>query len=375
MLAGIFGSAVGGRRGRLLGSRTAKYDPRGSMRRAVVIAAVGAALVGAATSAGAPTPTDSASPRVAIFYYAWYGTPAVDGVWQHWDQGGSVPPQAIGSSYYPARGVYSSGTGSVVRAQMREIASTGIDTVIVSWWGPGSVEDARLRPVAAAARAAGLRVALHVEPWVGRTPAAVVAALQGLRGLGIRDVYVYDSTRDPDDAWQAALSGLTGYRVFAHTSLPGKALKGGFQGLYTYDVLLNDGTSFARMCSSARQLGLVCAPSIGPGFDAYRATGEARVRDRNDGRWYDHMWQAAIRAAPDVVTITSYNEWHEGTQIEPARETGGPYLSYDGAWGLTGVRAQRAYLDRTAYWVRTLRGVQPASRSGPRTTFRSSRSQ
>ena len=28
--------------------------------------------------------------------------------------------------------------------------------MIVSWWGPGSVEDARLRPVAAAARAAGL---------------------------------------------------------------------------------------------------------------------------------------------------------------------------------------------------------------------------
>jgi glycoprotein endo-alpha-1,2-mannosidase len=345
------------------------------MRRAAVIAAVGAALLGAATSIGAPTPTDSASPRVAIFYYAWYGTPAADGAWQHWDQGHNAPPQSIGSSYYPARGVYSSSAASAVRSQMREIASTGIDTVIVSWWGPGSVEDARLRPVAAAARAAGLRIALHVEPWPGRTPAAVVAALQGLRGLGIRDVYVYDSTRDPDDEWRAALSGLTGYRVFAHTPLPGKALRGGFQGLYTYDVLVNDGSSFARMCSSARSLALACAPSVGPGYDAYRATGDARVRDRNDGRWYDHMWQAAVRAAPDVVTITTYNEWHEGTQIEPARATGGPYLSYDGAWGLTGVRAQRAYLDRTAYWIRTLRGVQPMSRIGPRTTFRASRAQ
>ena len=55
------------------------------------------------------------------------------------------------------------------------------------------------------------------------------------------------------------------------------------------------------------------------------------------------------------MTITSYNEWHEGTQIEPARAVGRAYLSYDGAWGLHGRAAQRAYLDRTAYWVGRLR--------------------
>ena len=60
------------------------------------------------------------------------------------------------------------------------------------------------------------------------------------------------------------------------------------------------------------------------------------------------MWRGAIRAAADVVTITSYNEWHEGTQIEPASAVGPPYSSYDGAYGLTGRAAQRAYLDRTA---------------------------
>ena len=32
------------------------------------------------------------------------------------------------------------------------------------------------------------------------------------------------------------------------------------------------------------------------------------------------MWKAAIRAGADRVTITSYNEWHEGTQIEPAHD-------------------------------------------------------
>ena len=67
------------------------------------------------------------------------------------------------------------------------------------------------------------------------------------------------------------------------------------------------------------------------------------------------MWRCAVRAAAAVVTITSYNEWHEGTQIEPAKEVGGPYESYDGAYGLTGRAAQRAYLDRTAEWVHRYR--------------------
>jgi hypothetical protein len=316
-----------------------------------------AALVAAGVGSGARTPIDRSPPQAAIFYYAWYGTPDVDGAWLHWGQGTHSPPRTIGANFYPLRGPYSSSTHSVVRAHMREIASTGIGTVIVSWWGPGSVEDARLRPVAAAARAAGLRVALHVEPWGERTPASVVEALHALDGLGISDVYVYDSTKDDDEEWRAALAGLDGYRVFAHTSLPGKALKGGFQGLYTYDVLVYDGSGFGRMCEGARQLGLVCAPSVGPGFDATRATAETRVQSRRDGRRYDHMWSAAAAAAPDVVTITSYNEWHEGTQIEPARAAGGAYESYDGAWGLRGAQAERAYLDRTTYWVGRLRGA------------------
>ncbi len=325
------------------------------MRKAAVIAVVAAALLGAASGSGAPIPQNISPPSVAIFYYTWYGTPRQDGGWLHWGQGENRPPRLIGSTYYPARGAYSSGSQKVVRSQMREIASLGVDTVVVSWWGPGSLEDKRLGPVVAAARDVGLDVALHVEPWTGRTPDAVADALLALSGLGIRDVYVYDSSLDSDDAWRAALARVPGYRVFAHTALPGKALKGGFDGLYTYDVLVYDGTSFARMCAGAHELGLVCAPSVGPGFDAFRATSEVQTRRRNDGRWYDHMWDSALRASPDVVTITSYNEWHEGTQIEAASSRAKQYETYDGAWGLVGKPAERAYLDRTAYWTAQVR--------------------
>jgi glycoprotein endo-alpha-1,2-mannosidase len=288
---------------------------------------------------------------VAIFFYPWFGTPRRDGSWQHWQQNGYTPPTGIASGWFPVRGTYSSSDPAVLRAQMREIAAVGVQTVIVSWWGPGSVEAGRLPQVAAAARAAGLGVALHIEPFGGRTPATLVTELRSLGVPGITDVYIYDSATSPDAEWRAFNAELRGIRAFAHTGLPGKAKEGGFAGLYTYDVRIFDGSSFPRMCASARRLGLLCAPSVGPGFDARRATGETRARSRAAGATYDRMWKGAVRATADIVTITSYNEWHEGTQIEPAAAHGPPYASYEGAYGLRGQQACRACLDRTAQWI------------------------
>jgi len=314
------------------------------MLRPAVLALAALVLV----SGGSAT---SRSPvRSAIFYYPWYGTPAHDGRYQHWAQHGASPPRRIASSYYPVRGVYSSGDGRVVRAQMREIAQAGVDQVIVSWWGRGSVEDGRLPLVSRAARAARLRVAAHVEPYPGRTAASVVADARYLRRFRITELYVYDPGTIGAARWRSQLEGLHGSRLFAQTPFAGFAAAGGFDGVYTYDVLVWGGDDFARICGEAHRRRLLCAPSVGPGFDARRATGEPRVKPRRSGATYDSMWRAALRARADVVTITSYNEWHEGTQIEPARARAG-YASYVGAWGRRGPAAERAYLARTAYWT------------------------
>ena len=309
--------------------------------------------------------TAHAAVRVSAFYYVWYGTPAQDGTYQHWSQHGHTPPDDIASSYYPAAGVYSSSDSLVIGAQMDELRAAHVDEVAVSWWGRGSAEDKRLPLVLAAARADGLSVAAHLEPYAGRTVATTVTDVAYLRGLGIRTFYVYR----PDDLssgdWLLAQPMLHagGSALFAQTALVGWAASAGFDGVYTYDIVVYGASKFRRLCAQAHRRGLQCAPSVGPGYDARRGSGDTKLKPRRDGATYDSMWKMAIAAGADRVTITSFNEWHEGTQIEPAapaqRRGAYRYLSYDGAWGLHGVAAEGAYLERTAYWSDVFRKTSP----------------
>jgi glycoprotein endo-alpha-1,2-mannosidase len=321
-------------------------------------------LASLAGTSGAAAPRVADAPRVAVFFYPWYGNPARDGAYHHWSQNGLEPPVAIASSFYPSRGLYSSGDPRVLAAQMREIREAGADQVITSWWGWGSAEDLRLPAVLSAARPYGLSVAVHVEPYVGRTPSSVAADAEHLRALGVTDLYVYRAEDAPAAEWAALASvRAAGMRLWAQTGLVGFAAAAGFDGVYTYDTLVYGGHRFARLCEQARRKALLCAPSVGPGYDARIAVGDERVKPRRRGKTYDAMWKAALAAHADVVTVTSYNEWHEGSQIEPARSARDGYLGYDGAWGLRGREAARAYIDRTALWSDHFRRKLLGSRS------------
>lgn len=288
--------------------------------------------------------------RSAIFFYPWYSNPTHDGQYVHWAQGGHAPPADIASAFFPMRGAYSSGDPSVLQAQMRDIAGSGVDEVVSSWWGRGSPEDLRLPSVMRAAKRRGLEVAVQVEPYSGRTIDSIAADLVYIRSLGIRDVYIYRTMDFTAEEWNRVTRPPMGLRLFGQTSLVGFAARAGFAGFYTYDIVMYHAAKFDRYCRQARAHGILCAPSVGPGYDALAATGDTHVKDRLFGTTYDSMWRAALRAGADMVTITSYNEWGEGTQIEPAGH-GGRYESYDGAYGLHGRAAQRAYVTRTAYWT------------------------
>ena len=301
-----------------------------------------------------PSSAHAALPRSAIFFYPWYSNVRHDGAYAHWTQGGHTPPFDVASHFYPARGAYSSADPRILRKQMRDIHEAGVDEVVTSWWGRGSPEDKRLQAVMHAAKKWKLKVGVHIEPYDGRTVDTVAADLAYLRGLGVRDVYIYRANDFPADEWTRVTRQPNGMRLFAQTNRVRFAAAAGFIGFYTYDIMIYTGAKFDRLCNQARAYGILCAPSVGPGYDAWQATGDLHQKPRQNGATYDTMWRAAFAARADFVTITSYNEWSEGTQIEPAGH-GARYESYDGAYGLHGHAAERAYIKRTAYWTAQLR--------------------
>ncbi len=78
---------------------------------------------------------------------------------------------------------------------------------------------------------------------------------------------------------------------------------------------------------------LRCA-TVSPGYDDTALSHAARLNNphrnipREDGRTYRRMWDFTLNlpAAPDIVLISTFNEFHENTHIEPTVGSGQRYL-------------------------------------------------
>ncbi|MFE6487237.1 ThuA domain-containing protein [Streptomyces sp. NPDC057757] len=321
---------------------------------------------------GTETAADGLSPNVHLFYYPWYGSPAVNGGWRHWQQGGRTPPEDVGADFYPALGPYDSADyAGAVAQHMKWVARSGAGVIVYSWWGRGGYEDGLARGVLDAAQKEGVKVAWHLEPYAGRTAASTVADIQYINSTygghpafyrsaehGDKGAfYVFESLNITD--W-APLDQVTGSSiVLAQTTDTSKIAH--FSGLYTYDGIAGaTAPGWKQAGDYARANDLIWAPSVAPGYLDDRAVpgNTTPTLERADGAAYDRQWSnaldPAIGGSPAWVSVTSFNEWHEGSSIEPADPTppaGHGYRTYDGAYGLTGEAAQTAYLDRTAYWA------------------------
>lgn len=135
---------------------------------------------------------------IHIFYYLWYGNISYDGKWKHWNHEilphwttsvnkqypkigtRHFPPEIIHSPYYPLRGTYSSSDSLTILSHFNEIKQTGINVIVVSWWGQKSraastdtqgVNTDELIPIIlqTALDIEGIKIAFHLEPYPGRT--------------------------------------------------------------------------------------------------------------------------------------------------------------------------------------------------------------
>jgi hypothetical protein len=85
--------------------------------------------------------------------------------------------------------------------------------------------------------------------------------------------------------------------------------------------------AYPKMVAAAGP-GKISTVTVIPGYDDSKVRPAPRpVTDRWGGETYRALWQEAAAAAPDYVLITSWNEWHEGSEIEPSVEYGSVMLN------------------------------------------------
>ena len=321
------------------------------------------------------------NPCLHTFYYAWYGNIETDGQYMHWNhrylphwkesitrkypQGRHVPPDDIGTSYYPELGCYSSKDPYVIATHMTQLQLAGVGVIVVSWYPAGLADDEGPPPdpvipvLLDAALSHGLKLTLHIEPYKGRTPQSVRRDLQYIhshysqhpafyklkrvehRGRAVVYlplIYIYDSYLIEARDWASVFrpGGALSIRgreedcvaialLVDHAHMR-SAVEGGFDGVYTYFAA--EGFSFGSTYTNwgtvsdfAAEKNLIFIPSFGPGYDdlQVRPWNRLTARDRRDGAYYQEGFRRARESSRGgLVSITSFNEWGEGTQIEPA---------------------------------------------------------
>lgn len=314
---------------------------------------------------------------IHTFYYMWYGNPQLDGKYYHWNhrylphwkrdvtlrhpQGRHTPPDDVGASFYPELGCYSSRDPRAMEAHMYQIRKAGIGVVSVSWYPEGMEDDEGFPPdpliplLLDVAHMYSVKVTFHIEPYQGRTPVSVKEDLKYIierysnhpafyKHGKLPLVYVYDSYINSAYEWAEVLkpgmpNSIRGTELdcvviglLVERNHQQSILNGGFDGFYTY--FASNGFSYGSttvnwriLADFAKQNRLLFIPSFGPGYSDVRVRpwNQANTKQRKDGSYYKEMSGVAMRTRvgsrgqnSGIVSVTSFNEWHEGTQVETA---------------------------------------------------------
>ena len=297
-------------------------------------------------AAGLPLPATGQSPDrlVLAFYYTWFD--------EHSWSPAQVPDQPLT--------LYASRDRGTMARHIEQAKGAGIDAFVVSWLGPrveNNQTETNLRAMLDEAAARGFRLAVDFEvtsPFIGGVGDAQ-AALSALLATHARHpAYLKVGGKPVIFFWRQQRFDINTWAAIRAAVDPGRAslwIEEGvdvaplsvFDGHHLYSVTWNPPTDLAYTANkfgrlvrgAANRLGVpkVYVATVMPGYDDRKTgRGNAFAVDRQAGAYYERSWQAAIGSAPDWIVITSFNEWPEGTYIEPSRAYGNRYLELTAAW-------------------------------------------
>ena len=307
-------------------------------------------------------------PMILVHVMPWYVATPDKGQWGwHWTMNHFHPDRIkdknrreIASQFYPEIGPYDSADPAVLEYQTLLMKVAGIDGVIIDWYGLDAVNDyplihQRTLALIAAVKRRGLKFAICYEDRVIRTVAerdkltfdqATNRAATHLRfaadhwfhdpayvqwdGKPLLMAFGPDYLTPPQ--WQAALSDLKPQPAFFSLH----ELKGPAIGSFAWppmwaskDGKLSRTDLDAYLDRFARQPGAKI-PCAFPGFyDIYAEAGERPTYgylDAQDGKTFQHTLDCALLLKTPIVQVATWNDYGEGTGIEPTREFGNRYL-------------------------------------------------
>jgi hypothetical protein len=304
------------------------------------------AAIGLALPALAPSPGNAQGSRLVLaFYYNWFD----ENTWTS----AKVPD-------FPAQTYASRDRGAMDR-HIAQAQSAGIDAFVVSWYGPwGGVNNQTESNFAAmldVAAARGFKLAVDVEavsPFVGSAGAMVEMLRHALNVHASHPAYLRADGKPVLFFWRQQRWDVGTWQWIRDQVDPGHssiwiaegvdmAYQSVFDGHHLYSVTWNPpadvnytASKFSRYVQQARdRYGgyRYWVATTMPGYDDTRTgRGNAFARNREDGAYYAETWQAAIASNPDWVIVTSFNEWPEGTYIEPSQAYGDRYLQLTAEW-------------------------------------------
>ena len=296
--------------------------------------------------------------KVLAFYYPWYGSKEFHKRWVHWDRVDTQTNDIASSTHYPLLGAYDSYDTKIIDNHFEMAKGCGIDGMIASWWGVKDYTDKPMPLILDRAKLKGLEVTVYFEAVRGKTTEqkvkntvkdlSYVVDSYGshpafLKVDGKPVIFIYGRAMG-----QATLSEWSQIIAEMNKKYPkGVALIadgfGGdvakvFDGMHIYnavglaagkkpeDIDAATRSVFGGWVSLSRKESRICCVDIIPGYDDTKIRKPGLKAERLDGQTYNIMWKNAIASDPDWILITTWNEWHEGSEIEPSVEFGDAYI-------------------------------------------------
>lgn len=267
---------------------------------------------------------------VLAFYYMWYGPDAFSA--------GKTPDLPITA--------YISDRSDVIERQVREAKEAGIDAFVSSWTGTGTETDTNLPRLMDEAVKQNFRVTLYIETNSVMQHGDVAAQVQSLLlRYGCSPAFLHWNGKPVLFFWSPqSLGGPEAWRTLRQKIDPQNAqlwsvdtVDASYLDVFDSVHLFsggkwNNGTDMAAIDAGWRarvdsynkshNAQRMWTAGVIPGWDERKVVpprSPAKIFDRRNGAMYEESWRAAIASNPEWVTITSWNEWFEGTQIEPGQ--------------------------------------------------------